>query len=179
MATKQLTRQQAKRALGDMPERSFARWVAKGLPRRGDGTTARFPWPEIFVWLLEQYERRGRDAAQEGTGNAEKRRVDAEARLALAKAEAAELDLAERRRELDTRTRFRQLLADAYQRVKAQLLAMGHKHAPEMVGLMTPVEAAARLDAIARSVMDELHQARDVPAPDTAAADGEDEQEDA
>lgn len=165
MATKLLSREEAKKALGDMPERTFARWVAKGLPRKGDGKEARYPWPELLLWLFDQHERRGREAVEKDSDSAATRQRDAEARIAEAKAEAIELDLSERRGELDTVTNFRKTLTDAFQRVKAQLLAVPHKHAPEMVGLATPADAAEKLSAAVRSIMDELQQADDVPVP--------------
>jgi phage terminase Nu1 subunit (DNA packaging protein) len=131
-----------------MPERTFARWCAKGLPVVGQGEKARYPWPEVFRWLTEQIERRARDAAK--PANFE----DARARTELAKAEMAELDLAERRGELMTVADGEKVMIAAFSRVRAQVLAMPGKYAPRIVGIPT----VARANEILRAVADELMQ---------------------
>ena len=92
MATKKLTRAQAKAALGDMPERTFARLVVEGLPRQGDGAKARFPWPEIHVWLLDRERKKATAAARPvDMGLAESERREAQAKAEIAEMKAAQM----------------------------------------------------------------------------------------
>ena len=83
MATRHLTRAEAKKALGDMPERTFAQWCARGLPVEGELDAARYPWPEVFRWLLDQKERRGREAAAPDSNINDSRKREAAARADL------------------------------------------------------------------------------------------------
>src|SRR5260221_218097 len=98
-----------------MPERTFARWCTRGLPTDGEGNEARHPWPEVFAWLLDQKERRGREAAKP-VGKLD----DSRQREAAARADLAELEVAERRRELMTVADYERLVSGAMQRIRAQ-----------------------------------------------------------
>jgi hypothetical protein len=92
MATKKLTRAQARGALGDMPERTFARLVVEGLPRSGEGAKARFPWPEIHVWLMDRERKKAREAARPtDQGLAESERREAQAKAEIAEMKAAQM----------------------------------------------------------------------------------------
>lgn len=96
MATKKLTRAQARSALGDMPERSFARLVSEGLPRLGKGEVVRFPWPEIWHWYVD----RERQSAKAAVRPPDVNLAESERRESQAKAEIAELKAAQMRAEL-------------------------------------------------------------------------------
>lgn len=154
---KQLTRAECRAALGDMPERTFARWCAKGLPVKGTGEKARFPWPEALQWLFAQHEKRGREAASSGSVE-----NDAKARSALAKAEMDELDLAERRGELMTLASYEEAVGAAFARVRAQLLTLPGKMALSMVGIQKPGDAQTRIQQHVAEVMEELRLGKDL-----------------
>lgn len=143
-----------------MPERTFARWCAKGLPSKGDGTTARFPWPEIHRWLLQQVEQRGRESAKP------KDIDEARERKAAADAELAELELAEKRHQLMTVEAGEAALGAAYARVATRLKAAPNKYAPRTVNLKSIPESLTIWQRAVHEVMDELYQGRDVPVPD-------------
>jgi phage terminase Nu1 subunit (DNA packaging protein) len=157
VATRFLKRKEAKQALGDMPERSFARWVAKGLPRKGDGGQERYPWPEIHRWMLEHARQEGRESVRPADYE------DAKARKAMAEAELAELDLAQQRHELMTVEVAEKTLGEAFQRIRGQLLALPRRLAPDVVGVQTLPEANARLTKAIAEVLEELADGKDVP----------------
>lgn len=165
MATRSLTRNEAKAALGDMPERTFARWCAKGMPCKGDGARARFPWPEIYRWIIEQVERRAREAAKPVDYN------EAKAREMAARAELAELEVATKRGELMTVAQYDEVVGAAFARVRAQLTNLPTKAAPELVGLAAAPEALAKVQGFVDEVMAELHTGADVPTEPDADSD--------
>lgn len=173
MARRWITRDEAKAALGDMPLRTFALWVKRGLPRKGDGKKERYPWPDIYHWLLEQIERRAREKARE---DAKPKDIEeAHRRKAAADAELAELELAEKRALLMTVEAGEAVMAADYARVAARLKAAPTKYAPRVVGLKTIPEGVTVLQGAFRECMEELYQGKDVP---TAAIDEQDDQPD-
>jgi phage terminase Nu1 subunit (DNA packaging protein) len=158
-----LTRKEAKQALGDMPERSFARWVAKGLPRKGE----RYLWPELHRWILEHARQEGRESVRPADYE------DARARKAIAEAELAEYDLARKRGELLTVADGEKTIAEAFQRIRGQLLAVPSRFAADLVGIQTLPEANARLTRAVTEVLEELATASDVPAPEDEDVEAE------
>lgn len=163
MATRKLTRKQAIAALGDMPERSFARLVSEGLPREGDGQSARFPWPEIHVWLLERERRKAREAAKAlAVSPSDMAMAEAERREAAAKAELAELKLAELRRETVTVADARRWFADACGRVRSKLVNGPRQVALRVTGATIP-EREREAQGVFDEIMRELAEGADVP----------------
>ena len=154
---KLLTRDQAKQALGDMHERTFALWVRKGLPRKGDGRAARYPWPEIQRWVVEHARQEGRESVRP------KDYEDAKARKMMAEAELAEYDVALKRRELMSVGDAEKTLSEAFDRIRGQLLALPSRLAHDFVGIQTLPEANARLTRAVSDVMEELSGGTDVP----------------
>lgn len=161
-----LKRQEAREALGQMPERTFNLLVSEGLPCRGEGKAARFPWPEIYRWTIDRAKRKARDQARPANYD------EARAREMAAKAELAELEVAAKRGELMTVAQYDDVVGSAFQRVRSQLLTLPTKMAPEMVGLVKATEAQAKVQGFVDDVLAELHRAGDVPA------DGEGEHDD-
>lgn len=160
MARRELNRAEARAALGEMPERTFARWVAKGMPRRGDGEAARYPWPEIYRWLLEQARREAKQAATKpSTVEAARRQFEG------ARASIEDLKLEQLRASLMTAEQYAQALESAFGRVRARALTLPTKTAPLMVGLLTVQDALAVLQPAVAELLDELHAADDVPLP--------------
>lgn len=160
MSRRWLTRTDAKAALGEMPARTFALWVKRGLPRKGDGKKEQYPWPDVYHWILDQIERRARENARP------KDIEEAHKRKAAADAELAELELAERRNLLMTVEAYESIVGAAFARVAARLKAAPTKYAPRIVGLKTIPDAVTILQAAFHECMDELYQGKDVPVPD-------------
>lgn len=163
MATRLLTRKEAKQALGDMPERTFARWVAKGLPRKGE----RYLWPEISRWLVEHARQEGRESVRPADYE------DARARKMIAEAELAEYDVALKRGELLTVADGEKTIAEAFQRIRGQLLAVPSRFAGDLVGIQTLPEANARLTRAVTEVLEELATASDVPVSEDEDVEAE------
>ena len=161
MATEKLTRKEACKRLGGMPERTFARLVSEGLPRKGDGTAARFPWPEIWHWYVDRERRAAAEAAKRPLPAD---LAEAELRIAQAKANRAELELAEMRGELMTVPQFESQLGDAFERVASKL-----KNLPRTVALRVTATSIAERETQVRPLVDEvlgeLAKAEDVPRP--------------
>mgnify|MGYP000308057769 CR=1 FL=1 len=160
MASKHLTRAQAREKLGDMPERTLARLVTEGLPRRGD----KFLWPEIYVWVMERERRKVRDAAKPDKTPI----ADSEARQEAAKAELLELKLAEQQGRLMTTERYAREIAAAFERVAAQAKAMKKKLAPEVLSAKTATEAESIIDDHVRAMLAELCEGADIPESEEA-----------
>jgi phage terminase Nu1 subunit (DNA packaging protein) len=159
MATKHLKRAEIRERLGDMPERSFARLVAAGLPRKGDGSDARFPWPECFHWYLRYRE------------NAVKRELERRAPAAptgddVDREKAARADIAEMKRDLmrgrlAEREAFEEELSAMAGRLSAAVRSLRSRHLREVVGLTTEVDAAKALGRIERLLLEELRGVAD------------------
>lgn len=157
MSKKLLTRVQARAALGDMEDRTFRRWLARGMPAKGRGRSERYPWPEIHVWYVEQVERRARDQTRP------KNYDEARAREMAARAELAELELEQRRGKLVTVAESQRWAAELAQRLNAQIQAIPTRHAGPGVGLATIAESHAHLKRVADDLRAELYEAKDVP----------------
>ncbi len=163
MAVKLLTRQQAVAALGGMPERTFARLVSEGIPRRGDGAKARFPWPDAWHWYLDRERKAAKEAARPPVPAD---LADAERRLEAARAETAEIKLAQLRGDLVTVKSYREELGRTCEQLRGIVLAIPGRYAHRLVGLATPAQAMAQLRMMAHDLVIELQ--RD-PAEDEAA----------
>jgi phage terminase Nu1 subunit (DNA packaging protein) len=167
VATRTLTRAQAKAALGDMPERTFARWCSLGMPCKGDGRHARFPWPEIHHWFSQQMEKRGRDSAR--PANLE----EARARKEAAAAELLEMEVAEKQGDLVSIGVHRQLVTDAFARVRAGLDAMPPRWAADFTTACSVAEAQLKLRKAVADVLGDLFRGEDVPDELETAAGGD------
>lgn len=140
-----------------MPERTFATYVSAGLPRRGDGAKAKYPWPEIFNFVVERQQRIGRDSARPSNVD------EAKARRDLVHAELAELDLAARRGELLTVDEFEKRLTDAYARVLGAMAALEPRLAADLEGSMTLIQKRTVIRKALAEIKSELYRAEDVP----------------
>lgn len=158
MATKHLKRDELRERLGDMPERSFARLVAAGLPRKGDGAAARFPWPEAFHWYVRHRE----DAVRrELERRAPVPTGDDSDREKAARADIAEMKRDQMRGLLTTREAYQEELAEMAGRLSAGVRSLKSRHIREVVGLNTEIEAARALDRIERRLLEELRGVAD------------------
>lgn len=168
MATKLLTRVQARRALGDMPSRTFDRLVSGGIPREGDGEAARFPWPECWHWYLK----RERSAAKEELRQslpqpAGMDLAESGMREAAAKAALKELELAERRGEVVPVVDSIERMADVFGRVRSKLLNGPRQVALRVTGTTIP-EREGQARGVFDEIMAELEAGDDLPGGEDA-----------
>lgn len=92
MATKKLTREEAREALGSMPERSFARLVSEGLPRGGKGQSVWFPYPEIWHWYVDRERQSAKaEVKQKDMGLHESEKMEAQAKAEMARMKAEQM----------------------------------------------------------------------------------------
>lgn len=145
-----------------MPERTFAQWVARGMPRKGDGKRERYPWPEIYRWTAEQLERRGKESARP------KDIDDARNRLMSADAELKELELAERRGHLMTVEQGEKWIVEAFGRIRGQLSAMEPRLAATLGACKTIPQRSKAIREAIQEVLEELYKGDDIPAPEDA-----------
>lgn len=131
------------------------------MPRK-PGSRELYPWPEISRWLVEHARQEGRESVKPADYE------DAKARKMIAEAELAEYDVALKRGELMTVADGEKTIAEAFQRIRGQLLALPRRIAADVVGIQTLPEANARLTKAVAEVMEELAQADDVAVPEDA-----------
>jgi hypothetical protein len=145
----------------------IARERKDGMPHEpsNGSTPMRFPWPACRVWRDEHIRAKAEASAAKAAADPKRRKLAAQADL-------AELELAKRRAELMTVAQYTRLVADTFGRVRAILLAMPPRLAAAGVGHQNERDAQAALDPLVYEVIDELHQAKDVPALDGVAGAG-------
>lgn len=168
MARKRLTRAEVREYLG-VSERTLYRLIDEGLPVEGVGQEARFPWPEARRW----YDERLKGQADRVSGPTSYEEAKARRESALASQE--ELKLAQMRGELMTKTAGLAWYDAACDRLRAQILTLPVKAAPEVVGVKTAAEALRVLEEHAAALMENLHRGDDVPSAESDDDEGEDE----
>lgn len=108
----------------------------------------------------------GRKRERDGPGDEESNKLShtrESARLTSAKADAAEIALAELRREVVRISAVREAIVSAWFRVRAHLLAIPSKGAPMVHGLGSVAETKGALDELIRDALDELASTRSLP----------------
>jgi hypothetical protein len=124
----------------DLNERTFHRLVAEGaIPKAGNGEY-------ILGAITEAYWK-----ARLGTEGLEAEQT----RLTKAKADLAELELAEQRGEIHRAPAVMRVWADNVMNAKTRLLAIPTKHAPDLVGRSLQ-EIQAKLKAAISEALEEL-----------------------
>lgn len=150
-----LTREEARRRLGNMPERSFVRLVAEQLPRRGEGPSARYPWPEIFDWYLAR--REGIAAARVRVEDPRAARlIDVTHQERAARAGLAQMKFEEMRGQLVTKEAYRAELTAVLREVRAAILSMPGRSADLVLGLETRPRAIKALQLVVRDLLQVL-----------------------
>lgn len=144
--------------------RTVQRWNEQGLPRQGEGRTAKYPLELCIAWVRKRDREEALEAARP------KDLAEARLRKAIADAELAEYEVAERRGETMTVEHFEDLVGSAMRRMDAQLRTLPRRVAPELVGLKTAKEFRATLDGAVAQVRSELYAAGDVQETDEADA---------
>lgn len=118
MARRKVTGTELAELLGVAP-RSISRFVADGMPYKGEAQKRRYPWPECRTWYNERVAKLAKAEVER------KPEIDslheAEKRKAAADAEMAELKLAKLRGELVAVDDFEAELRDILEKVKARI----------------------------------------------------------
>jgi len=125
--------------------------VAEGLPRVKRGRRYEYPYVAIawyFQRKLARVEGQRPPALEE-----------AKARAALAQAELAEIELAQRRKQLVAIEDIERQLSRLLDRLRAPLLNLAGQYTPLIIGLRTYGEGKMRLEQISQEIMLELTRA--------------------
>lgn len=141
-------------------EAQLERHFQKGLPSEKKGRRVHVLMPAGRIWLHSYLEEKGKKAA------APKSIDEAKLRTETAKAEMAELDLADRLRETMKVSEHEKLLADAFSRVSAKLSNFAARAASAGFGAANPEDAERRIEPIVDEVREELRKAEDLPDED-------------
>lgn len=163
--TEELTQKEAATRLGITSRQVRNLRDHHGLPqivRRGKPF---YPWPEVLHWYIDfkiqEAERRGGPVDYE----------QARTREMIAKAEMAELDLAERRGQLVTVSYAASQLERALSALRAQLLNLPGLLAPRVQGITD----TARIHEVIQEAVDELMRGLQSVGDDEALDDYDDE----
>ncbi|MGN6104067.1 MAG: terminase small subunit [Kofleriaceae bacterium] len=149
MKSERLTRDQLADRFGVDP-RTITNWVQEGMPQRTKSGKPVYAWGECRDWREKKIREDAR-ANREAGGSEDRKTQMAEARLrtALAEAEAAELDLAERRGQLVTVDFMRGEFERIGHALRARLLAMPPAWAARLGACVTTVDRQLALqDAV-------------------------------
>lgn len=173
MAAELLTRQELADRFG-VDVRTVTNWVQDGMPQRKRSGVAVYSWSDCYRWR-EQRIRDDERATRHAGGNTSRKEQMAEARLrvALAEAEQAELDLAERRGQLVTVDFMVAELERITDALRGKLLALPPTWAAQLASKTGIVEIQLSLQDLVNELMPALRAAADDDAEDaTVDQDG-------
>ena len=141
-----------------LTSRSIANLRERGLPCHVEGGRVFVPVAEGMKWYLDfklaQAERRHRPSSMD----------EAKKRLEAARAELAELELTERRRDLMRTADHEALLSDAFARVASKLRPLADQVARQVTG-KTVGTRKLQATRIVDDIYQQLAAAEDVPRP--------------
>lgn len=146
-------------------ESQLERLFHQGLPHEKKGRNVMIPMPAGRVFYHKYLVDKGKREAAPKTID------EARLRTETARAEMAELDLAERQRETMKVSDHEKLLADAFSRVSSKLTNFSARSAAASFGAATMEECEQRIEPIVAEVREELRKADDI------ALDDEDEED--
>ena len=144
--------------------RTIRRWNREGMPDRGKfGRTILYQPAEAIAWLRQRDREEAERAARPSTFE--------EARTAkmIAEAQLVQQKVGRQCRQLMTLERFNNAISGAFGRVRATLLPLPRRAAPEVLGVTTLAEVIAILERHVNDVLQQLYDADDVPESDEAA----------
>lgn len=165
MKHEELTKQQlADRFSVDV--RTVTNWAQEGMPQRKKSGRPVFAWPECYAWREAQIREDARATRHAGDDPDRKTEL-AELRLrsARAEAEAAELDLAERRGQLVTLGYMTQEFERIAHALRARLLAAPPAWAARLGTCTTVVDRQLELAAAVNELLPVLAELADDDAP--------------
>lgn len=132
---------------------TITQWIAKGCPfvqKGGPGKKWILSSLEVTQWREEQITAAAvGDVSQLDINEARRRKLAAEAAM-------TELDLAHRRGDLIEIEFIADMVGNDYANMRAKLLALPTKLAPQLVGMDDPVECTALLDKGVTEALEEL-----------------------
>lgn len=160
-------------AMFGISEAQLERHFQAGMPHEKKGRRVMIPMPEGRLWYHKFLIEKGKRES------APKSIDEARLRTETAKAEMAELDLADRQRETMTAADHACLLADALSRVAAKLTNLSARAAVASFGAATVEESEARIDPVVDEVREELRKAEDVPLSEPDPEDDDSDADDA
>jgi len=135
-----------------------------GLPDRDGKRGREFQQPDCSINLRNREFERGKEEAKRSAAVVDTGRTRHES----ARAELAELELAERRAQLVTVDGAEMWFASACHRVRARLIGLPSRLAPAILGARSVPEALARIEPLIHEVIEELRKGDDVPRPTAA-----------
>ena len=139
-------------------EKQLERFFAQGMPHdRESARKITIPMPDGREWYKNHLVNKGRKEAQPSTIN------EAHLRIATAKAERDELQLAKEKRQTMKVEEHIELLADGFSRVRAKMLNFAARAAGAAFGAATIQECQAKIEPLVLEMMEELATANDVP----------------
>lgn len=136
--------------------RAVDSWRHDGAPTEIRNGVHCFPWPDVLLWWRSNVRLGGRPAHGEETDL-----EAAKARRAIADARLAELDVAQRERQLLPLAEVDRQVSDLLMRLQARLLTVPSKYAARVVNVPTVGAAMAVLDSAVQEVLAELSVAMD------------------
>ena len=161
----QITKAEAAERLG-LTERRLEQLVVEdpSIPCVGRGAKRRFQWPALIEWERKrQFQLGVRSIRPQSVEEARARKLAAEADL-------AEIELAERRKQLVPAALFRQEYEGACARLRAALLNAAHRYAPQFVeqfAKWVPAGALRKVEDLmsrmVHEIMSEIEAGEDVP----------------
>lgn len=156
-----LTKEELAERLG-ITTRSVTNYVQEGMPQRTKSGRPVYSWPDCREWWTKKIREDGR-STREAAGDEDRKEQMAEARLrtALAEAEAAELDLAERRGQLVTVDFMRGEFERMAQALRARLLALPTAWAARLGACETTIDRQLALQDAVNELLPVLQAAAD------------------
>jgi phage terminase Nu1 subunit (DNA packaging protein) len=150
--TKTMNKGELARAFG-VSTTAIDNWLSRGCPFEAapdrPGKAYRFSLPAVVQWRTERLTETAATAGDCDLNEAKRRR-------AVAEAELAEIDLAERRRDLLPRSDVDAAVIGAFARVRARLLAVPTKVAAEAAATTEPATVERLLDSAVHEALAEL-----------------------
>lgn len=132
---------------------TITQWVGKGCPyvqKGGQGKSWVFNMPDVIAWREEQIALQAvGDTASLDIDEARRRKLAAEAAL-------AELDVSKRRGEVVEIEDVAAAVGDDYANVRAKLMSLPTKAAPQLAIIEDSAEAQAVLEKLVHEALEEL-----------------------
>jgi hypothetical protein len=161
-AASEMTKREFAEVFG-MSEKNVERFCQQGMQHRKDGKLVFITMPQGRIWYHNYLVEKGKREAAPKTINEAVRRQEA------ARADREELALAKEMAKTMLVEDHERLLADAFGRVRAKLLALPPRCAGTAFGAATMQECQAKIEPLVTEIMEELAAADDVPDEDQAA----------
>jgi phage terminase Nu1 subunit (DNA packaging protein) len=167
-----LTREELAERFG-VDVRTITNWVQDGLPQRSKSGRPVYSWPECRTWWEKKIREDGR-ALRDAGGDEDRKTQIAEARLrsAVAEAEQAELDLAQRRGDLVTLGYMRGEFERIATALRTRLLALPSAWAGRLDACATTVDRELALADAVNELLPVLGELADDDGDEGDAADG-------